>query len=167
MSIKHKIIAVDWNSTLANNILLICKCTGLHPSQFSQWDPDLWTPALGLQTRMCRDRFNEWMWTEPMLQALAPPYPGAARGMAELAKRGKVWIVTSTACPTLVAPWLRKNGIEVDKIILTDDKASVEWDILVDDSPITLKALSASRRVLRHIVPWNEGLTEIRGVRWQ
>lgn len=163
------IIAVDWNSTLANNIGFICQCTGLHPSRFSTWDPDLWTPALGLQMRMCRDRFNEWMWQEPMLQALAPPYPGAARGMAELAKRGEVWIVTSTACPALVAPWLRKNGIYPDRIILTSDKGSVEWDILIDDNPLTLDALTlASRNVLRHIVPWNECLAnQVRGVRWQ
>lgn len=102
-----------------------------------------------------------------MLQALAPPYPGAARGMAELAKRGKVWIVTSTACPALVAPWLRRNGMYPDRVILTGDKESVPWDILIDDSPITLKALSVSRNVLRHIVPWNEELTQIKGVRWQ
>lgn len=162
------IIAVDWNSTLANNIGLICQCTGLKPEQFSAWNPDLWTPALGLQMKMCRDRFNEWLWQEPMLQALAPPYPGAGRGIAELRKRGKVWIVTSTACPALVAPWLRKNGIEVDKIILTDDKASVEWDWLIDDSPILLSKLAGSRNVLRHEVPWNECLAnQVRGVRWE
>lgn len=161
------IFAVDWNSTLAANIPFICKCTGLHESQFSQWNPDLWTPALGLRMRMGRDQFNEWMWTEPMLQALAPAYEGAARGVAELRKRGKVWIVTSTACPALVAPWLRKHKIEVDRVILTDDKESVEWDWLVDDSPILLAKLAGSRNVLRHIVPWNQQLTDIRGVRWQ
>lgn len=161
------IIGVDFNSTLANNILLICQCTGLKPEQFSTWDPDLWTPALGLQMRMGKEQFEHWMWTNPMLQALAPPYPGAVRGVAELRKRGKVWIVTSTACPALVAPWLRKHGIEVDKIILTSDKESVPWDILIDDSPGLLAELAPRRRVLRHIVKWNEGLTEIRGVRWQ
>lgn len=161
------IIAVDWNSTLANNIGLICGCTGLHPSQFNTWNPELWTPTLGLQMRMGREEFNEWMWTAPMLQAMAQPYPGAVRGMAELAKRGKVWIVTSTACPSLVAPWCRRHSIRYDKIVVTADKASVEWDILIDDSPITLAALSASRNVLRHEVKWNEQLTDIRGVRWQ
>lgn len=162
------IIAVDWNSTLAANIPFICQCTGLKEAQFNVWNPDLWTPALGLQMHMCRDRFNEWMWTEPMLQALAPPYPGAVRGMAELRKRGKVWIVTSTACPALVVPWLRRHNLDVDRVILTSDKESVPWDILIDDSPITLAALAGGRNVLRHEVPWNECLAnQVRGVRWQ
>lgn len=162
-----KIIAIDWNSTLADNIGLICQCTGLHRSQFSQWDPDLWTPELGQRMRMGKEQFNTWMWTNPMLQSMAAPYPGAARAIAHLAKYARIWIVTSTACPTLVAPWLRRNKVPYERIILSSDKGSVEWDWLVDDSPITLKALADSRNVLRHIVKWNEHLTDIRGVSWQ
>jgi len=116
---------------------------------------------------MGKEQFNTWMWTEPALQAMAAPYPGAARAIAHLAKYARIWIVTSTACPALVAPWMRRNNIPYDKIILSSDKGSVEWNWLVDDSPVTLAKLAGHRNVLRHEVEWNKHLVGIRGVKWQ
>lgn len=156
------IIAIDWNSTLQNQIGEICQRTNLRPADFDQWDK-----PLGYRCGMSEEAFTRWAWTDESIQAMAQPYPGAARAVAELKKKNKIWIVTSTACPALVAPWFRRHNIRYDKLILTSDKGSVPWDVLIDDSPITLAALAGTRRVLRHIVEWNKHLVGIEGVSWQ
>jgi len=172
---KSYIIGLDWNSTLADNISMISKCTGIPIGRFDTWNPDIWTPELGYRLKMNREQLDTWMWTEPMLQALAESYPGAAEGVSRLSKyrhpltgqAASVWIVTSTSCPGLVQPWLRRWGIPFDRVVVTGDKASVEWDVLLDDRPDTLLAMAASgRQVLRHSIGWNRHLTGIRGFNW-
>ena len=52
------IIGLDWNSTLANNIGLISKCTGIPASQFDTWNPDIWTPELGYRLKMNKEQLD-------------------------------------------------------------------------------------------------------------
>ena len=173
------IIGIDWNSTLQNQIGEICSRTCLTPLDFDRWDPQL-----GHRCGRSEAAFTTWAWGDPSIQAMAEPYPGAVsrvKRMKEegvhpelhpelvegLVRRDTIWIVTSTSCPMLVTPWLRRWGIPFDRAILTNDKASVEWDLLIDDNPFTLESLQASgRRVLRHRLPWNEHLVEVEGMRW-
>ncbi len=157
------VIGIDWNSTLQNQIGEICHRTCLTPADFNQWDPQL-----GSRCGMTEAAFTEWAWGDESIQAMAEPYPGAVAGVKRMKEGGAtIWIVTSTSCPMLVQPWLRRWGIPFDRVILTGDKASVEWDLLIDDNPFTLAALQAGgRRVLRHRLPWNEHLIEVEGMQW-
>ena len=155
-------IAIDWNSTLQDQIGEICHRTCLVPADFTQWDPQL-----GHRCGMTETAFTKWAWTDESIQAMAEPYPGAAEGVCRLSSWATIWVVTSTSCPMLVQPWLRRWGIPFDKVIVTQDKASVPWDLLIDDNPSTLVKLAAEgRQVLRHRLPWNEYLVDVEGVQW-
>lgn len=160
---KKPIIGIDWNGTIQNQIQEICRRTCLTPADFTTWDP-----PLGARCGMSDETFTAWAWGDESIQAMAEPYPGAAAAIARLGSWAEIWIVTSTCHPRLVTPWLRKNKIRYDRAIMTGDKASVEWDLLIDDNPATLMSLAAEgRSVLRHIIKWNENLTFIEGIKWQ
>ena len=158
------IIGIDWNSTLQNQIGEICNRTCLLPSDFDRWDP-----PLGSRVGMTEAAFTSWAWGNESIQAMAEPYQGAASTVTRLREAGAtIWIVTSTGCPMLVTPWLRRWKIPFDRAILTDDKESIEWDVLLDDNPFTLERAAASgRRVLRHRLPWNSHLEGIEGFSWE
>lgn len=157
------IIGIDWNSTIQNQIQEICRRTCLRPVDFDRWDP-----PLGARCGMTEEAFTRWAWTDASIQAMAEPYPGAAAAIARLGSWATIWIVTSTSNPQLVKPWLRKYDIHFDRVILTDDKGSVEWDLLIDDNPATLQNLEVDgRQVMRHEIEWNKQLTHIKGVKWQ
>lgn len=160
---RKKIVGIDFNSTLQDQIGEICRRTILQPSDFDRWDP-----LLGCRVGMTEAAFCKWAWCDESIQAMAQPYPGAARAVAKLAETCKIWIVTSTSNPLLLPGWLRRHGFYPDRIILTDDKGGVEWDWLVDDRPDVLERLSGEgRNVLRHKVEWNKHLVDIRGISWQ
>ena len=159
---KKPVIAIDWNSTIQNQIGEICRRTNLRPADFDRWDP-----PLGSRCGMTDEAFTAWAWGDESIQWMADPYPGAPAAIARLASWATIWIVTSTCQPHLVPKWLRKHNVHFDRIILTGDKGSVEWDVLIDDNPATLESLAAGgRQVLRHEIEWNKNLTHIKGVKW-
>ncbi len=158
------VIGIDWNSTLQNQVGEICSRTCLVPGDF-----DRWNPQLGSHIGMTEAAFSLWAWGSASIQAEARPYEGAVAGVSRLASWATIWIVTSTGCPGLVEPWLSRWGIPYNRVIVTSDKGSVAWDVLLDDNPITLSKLFAQgRQVLRHeAVVWNNHLTHIQGFNWE
>jgi len=161
------VIAIDWNSTLQNQISEICRrCNGkITPLDFNEWDP-----KLGGKVGMTDDDFTAWAWGDPSIQAEAPAYPGATAGVRYLAQFGEIWIVTATSHYDVCRQWLKRNEIDYHRLIFAQDKSQVAWDVLIDDSPSTLRKMSETgRSVIRFSGPmWNSDMSHLPTLKgWQ
>lgn len=156
-------ISLDLDSTLRNQLLAIRTAiyrryhTKIQLSAFNTWDA-----PLGHLVGISDDELTSWIWSDPMIFATAQPYPGAVQAVQRLYQSHNITITTSTAHPVLTEPWLDFWGIPYHRVIHTKDKASVEFDWHVDDSPIILPELEAAgRAVIRYALPWNAHLKHL------
>jgi 5'(3')-deoxyribonucleotidase len=121
---------------------------------------DRWDPPLGRLVGVPDAEFTAWAWSCPMIFAQARPMPGVACALAGLIEQHRVVIATATAYPELTEPWLRWWHVPYSDVVHTRNKAAVAFDLHIDDSPGTLRALaSAGRRVVRFAQPWNADVT--------
>ena len=102
-----------------------------------------------------------------------PIYPGAADMLRELRGDGvRVRIITAREA-TLVRSgadtfwWLDRHRVEIDDIAFTGDKAGVEFDLIVEDSPPQIESIrAAGREVLIYDQPYNRYLDGPRAYDW-
>ena len=158
----HKpVLAVDWNSTIQNQISEICRTTRglLVPEDFDRWDP-----PLGHKIGMSETQFTRWAWSSKYIKWRARPYANAKQALASIRQSYQVWVVTFTCLERpLVERWFSREGIGYDRLIITGDKGSVPWNVLIDDNPETLAKLHRDGRlVIRFAVPkWNSHLVSV------
>lgn len=158
------IIAVDWNSTIQDQIGAIIEDLWRRYGVRLEYDDfDEWDKPLGDRLGICHERYLEETWLNSEIQRVAPAQPGAAERLRELVSYHQVWIVTATPFRDICVEWLYQHQIWYDRIIFTGDKGGLDWDVLVDDRPGTLEELFPGRRVIRKIVPWNRALEHIPG----
>ena len=110
-----------------------------------------------------------WRWARTAgdggrsLFSVLVPYPGAVDGLRALLDAAHVAIITTK--PTWAIPdtlaWLSALELPLREVHITSDKAAVECDVYVEDSPKQLAALRRHRPdavVCRWVRPWNEPL---------
>jgi len=115
-----------------------------------------------------QSEFDKWAWTDETIQWMAEPYKGTVDQIRWLGRFAKIHIITSTCHPHLVGKWLKKYGVEFDKVVISNCKENEEFDVLLDDNPFTLEKLnSLGRNVLRHNIAWNAHLTHIKSFNWR
>ncbi|HEY0641307.1 MAG TPA: hypothetical protein VGD67_27070 [Pseudonocardiaceae bacterium] len=112
---------------------------------------------------------NFWRWARTCaddgrsLFSVLSPYPGAVDGLRALLDAAHVAIITTKpqwAIPDTLA-WLAGLDLPLREVHITADKAAVDCDVYVEDSPRNLRALRTRRPgavVCRWVRPWNEPL---------
>ena len=159
------IIGIDWNCTLQDTINEIIRTVYLiygvvlKPEDFNRWDP-----PIGQKLGIDNDVFTAWAWKSEGIQKRARAYPFAREVIRLLYTSGHtIKIITSTSCPHLVEAWLYRFKIPYHGLVVTQDKSSVEFDLLIDDNPYTCEKLFLEQRgIIRYAgVPWNRHLTHI------
>ena len=82
--------------------------------------------------------------------------PGLADALALLRSQYRVLAVSAPFAEHATSKWhyLRRLGFTDDRIVLTGDKGLVDFDVLVDDKPLTAEVLGPSRVVVFD-QPWN------------
>lgn len=109
-----------------------------------------------------------------------PIVDGAAETIRKLRDDGhKICIVTSRVYATRKDPvgylfrsmlrgWLRRNGVVYDEIVFCEDSGESKLencqklgvDVMIDDKPENLLALSGKHSVIACPMPWNEDIEE-------
>ena len=159
------IIGIDWNNTLQDQLAEIIRQTyllygaALNRNDFSTWDA-----MLGDRIGVDNDTFTAWAWKSDKIQQQARPFPWAKEVVRLLYQQYTIKIITSSCHPQVAEGWLYRHGIPYHELISTSDKGSIEWDVLIDDNPITLETLCVERHVLRYELPWNAHLHHIPAV---
>lgn len=89
---------------------------------------------------------------------------GIAESMALLRKLGKVDIVSAQMAREHVRRWLEHNRILYDDYVSVArgvDKADLEYDVFIDDSPANAESIaSMGRLVLLYDQPWNRSIRD-------
>ncbi|MCS6768438.1 MAG: hypothetical protein RMJ59_05005 [Candidatus Nitrosocaldus sp.] len=96
--------------------------------------------------------WNEWL-NVPVMER------GMAGSIAMLRRLGRVDIVSAQIASDQVKRWLEYNNIPYDDYVSVArgaDKADLEYDAFIDDSPTNAKRISAmGKLVLLYDQPWN------------
>ena len=151
-------LALDLDNTIKGQIEEIIRQAQLkyNVSLTLEDDFDVWDKPIGHKLGMGYEEFLKWAWMNPEIQWQAQPLPGAVEGVKSLYRTHHITILTATAFPALVDPWCFRWGIPYHNIVFATDKSQADFDMLIDDSPGTLKQLSAlGRNVVRFSRPWN------------
>jgi len=158
-------IAVDLDGVLANTMAPACKIinqrhsTHFEVSSFVQWRA--WEIAKITKEEFFRTLDQAWLeWP-----TIPPTEQRLAAKVDRLLEFGKVDIVTGRS-PETVAPahqWLIEQGIQFSSFIRTNsgnDKAILNYDIFIDDSPELMSQLSTRRDThgILYTQPWNAEL---------
>ena len=154
--------AVDLDGVLANTMVPVCRiinrCHSAHfeVSSFVQWRA--WEIAKITKEEFFRTLGQAWLeWP-----TIPPTEDSFAEKVSHLSEFGKVDIVTGRS-PETVAPansWLKKQGIRFNSFVRTangKDKARLNYDVFIDDSPELMSHLSSSssRHGILYTQPWN------------
>jgi 5'(3')-deoxyribonucleotidase len=121
-------------------------------------DFDTWDKSIGHKLGFDNhEDYLTWAWKNPDIHREAMPVEGAVETVRQIYLGYTcITILTASYFPDLVADWLDKHGFPYDKIIFDSDKSKYDFDVLVDDSPSTLKKLSdMGKPVVRFRWPWN------------
>lgn len=134
----------------------------LHPDQVTDWHAPAGLTSFGSMSEF-------WRWARTCgdggrsLFAALDPYPGAVDGLRSVLDAAHVAIITTKpvwAIPDTLG-WLAQLRLPLREVHITSDKAAVECDVYVEDSPKQLAALRRRRPgavVCRWVRPWNEPL---------
>ena len=157
-------IAVDLDGVLANTIVPVCRIlnqrrsTPLSVESFNQWNA--WKVAGITKDQFFRTLDEAWFsWEE-----IPPTEDDLAEKVRPLTEFGVVDIVTGRSPTTVAAAkkWLKRQGISYDSFVRTanstDSKASLEYDIYIDDNAELMTFLSSiplSTGIL-YLQPWNK-----------
>lgn len=162
-----KILSFDLDNVIRDQIGSIIRSARCqYGAQLNRKMFETWDPPLGHLLGLPEEQFTAWAWGCPMIFAESRPMPGAVLALTHLIKTHRIIITTATAWPTLTEPWLKRWGVPYHTVIHTQDKASVEFDYHLDDSPSTLQKLAGlGRPVVRFAIPWNRHLTHLPAVR--
>lgn len=155
---RPTVIGVDFNNTIQNQIATIIALSGW---KLTWQDFDRWDPPIGHKIGLSEAQFIDWAWKNPSLQMMSLPFPGVREAMRRLKCQGHfLRIVTSTCLPRQdLVSWLYQNRIIYDEIIMTKDKSQVDFDVLIDDSPIVInQMLELGRKVIKFNLPWNQDI---------
>jgi FMN phosphatase YigB (HAD superfamily) len=94
-----------------------------------------------------------------------PPYFGAVVNLGRLRELGHtVHIITDRGrfgheAIGRTAEWLHEHGIPFDSLSFSKDKTLLDIDLMVEDAPMNLEALSkAGIQTVRYRQPWNVGV---------
>ncbi|MCL4296228.1 MAG: hypothetical protein KJ077_10890 [Anaerolineae bacterium] len=158
-----KILSFDLDNVIRDQIgCIIESAARLHGARLTRKMFSVWDPPLGRMVGLPEEQFTQWAWGCPMIFAESRPLPGVVPALTELIKTHHIIITTATAWPALTEPWLRWWRIPYHTVVHTKDKASVRFDLHIDDSPGTLQALvEQGRPAMRFSLPWNAHLTTL------
>ena len=126
-------IAVDMDDTLAGTVKHVFR-------MYRKPMPQTWQMPGISHEKFIRDVRITW---EKHWGELAPLEPGQPRIMRELCGIGIVDIVTvGLAGPK--GEWLKMHGLEHDEVVTVlagHDKAKLDYDVFIDDSPVNFQAI--------------------------
>jgi 5'(3')-deoxyribonucleotidase len=158
---NKKVLSFDLDNVIRDSVGQVCTLAKhkygiqLYRDQFNVWDP-----ALGHLLGISEEEFIQFAWCNEEVFKNAMPMPDAVRVMKSLKDDAIFIINTSNQFPNITTKWLRYWDVPFHKVIHTNNKLEVDFDIHVDDSPVVLEALhNAGRKVIRFAsVPWNNHL---------
>jgi 5'(3')-deoxyribonucleotidase len=156
-------IAVDLDGVLANTIIPLCKSVNMRhsthweASSFVQWKA--WETAHITKEEFFRTLDEAWFdWS-----TIPPTEEDIAEKLSRLREFGKVDLVTGRSPETVASArfWLTEQGIGFNSFVRTSsgmDKAKLNYDIFIDDSPDLMSLLTSSRdrHGILYTQPWNK-----------
>lgn len=159
-------IALDLDGTLADIIGLWLteynkrSRKRLDYHNITKWD--FWMNLGYTPTRFFKELSNCWKrW-----RSIKPIEEEVSYAVDQLHKFGKVDIVTARDPESSIyaKEWLKYHNIKYDQFVLVargSDKAYLNYDIFIDDSPINAKKISAfDKMILLYNQPWNKDVKE-------
>lgn len=153
-------ISLDLDNVIRDSIGAIINLTRqrygciIDRAMFDQWDPQI-GPHIGIP----QEEFFRFAWSDPAVYKLALPLKDAKEVLQDLSTKTFIIINTNTPHPDITHDWLKLWQIPYHAVEHTADKAKIDFDVHVDDSPIVLEQLFATgRQVVRYSLPWNNHL---------
>lgn len=126
-------------------------------AMFDQWDPQI-GPRVGIP----QYEFFQLAWVDPAVSKLALPIKGAKEVLEDLNTKAFIIINTNNPYPDITYDWLKLWQIPHHAVEHTTNKATIDFDVHVDDSPLVLEQLfAAGRQVVRYSLPWNNHLNGV------
>jgi len=163
------IIAIDLNSTIQNHIAqIILETKIVYNVKLTRRDFSVWNASIGKKYGI--REFDRFAWGNPELQTRAPVYKDAPFVINNLRGQGHVIKIITATCMSYeqVKNWLSKHGITYDEIAMGSDKTKVNFDIIIDDSPMVLAEMyQCARKYLIFDAPWNQDQLGDRAGNWQ
>ena len=154
-------VALDFDSVLADTMTAWVKIYNKKHNKFitksdiKSWD---FHSGLGISEKEMYDIF-QICWSE--WENLPPTEENIADTVKEIRKISLVEIVTSAKFSFIesIRLWLNKTGITSIKIINKSEKADLDYDLFIDDSPITALSISKIGKIcLLYDQPWNRNI---------
>ena len=163
-------IALDLDGTLADIIgLWLAEYNKrsrerLDYHSITKWD--FWTRLGYTPNRFFRELSNCWKrWRN-----IKPIEDKVGDAVNALHKFGRVDIVTARDPESSIyaKAWLKHHNIKYDQFVLVargSDKAYLNYDIFIDDSPVNAKKISNfDKMVLLYDQPWNRDVREVNNI---
>jgi|SRR5215475_7147404 len=156
-------VALDFDSVLADTM---CVWVNVYNKKYDKFltksDIKSWnfSTDLGISEKEMYDIF-QICWSE--WETLPPTEENIVDPVKEMRKLSSTEIVTSAKSSFVesIRLWLAKIGISAIKIISKSEKADLDYDLFIDDSPITALAISKVGKIcLIYDQPWNRDILD-------
>ncbi|MCS7126648.1 MAG: hypothetical protein NZ929_07055 [Aigarchaeota archaeon] len=165
------LIAVDLDGVIANSLKVLLDVWNEETGQnirFEEIDEWFFWKRLNIDEKTFLKFLNRaWIrWTE-----IPPTEDKIREKLFKLRSLGRLDIVTARSKETEIYAlnWLAKHEIPYDNYVWvkdTEDKAVLEYDVYIDDSPLLARALKDKEKILLiYDQPWNRELDEGKNIK--